>query len=183
MTGEGFTDTSVLVVKTHQPLGPFSAVKYDKVILIVRDPFETIQAEFNRRLSGSPTEHATIEMYERHFKSFAYSAAIEWESLNTYWFNRFPDPSNTYLLFYDDLVRDTQHQLEKALEFLNMDITANHMKCVMTHKDGLYRRPKKNYDFKIFDDKMKKTINDIKNRVYGLLNAKTNTTIHSSPCA
>ena len=136
LTGEGIQDASVLVVKTHEPLPPPNGIvpldsksKYEKVILLVRDPFEAIHAEFNRRLTNNHTEHAPIDVYKTRWKGFAYDEAVKWEHLNTYWFMSFPDPSTRHLIFYDDLVRDTQHQLEKTIEFLNIGITRNQMKC------------------------------------------------------
>ena len=108
-----------------------------------------------------------------------YDAAINWQHLNTYWFNSFPDPSTRLLIFYDELFRDTQHELEKAIAFLNIGITKHQIKCVMTHKEGFYHRPKKIYKAKLFDDNTQKVINGIKERVYRLLKTETNVTMLS----
>lgn len=130
LTGEEVTDASVLVVKTHEPWYPLHGIhgtdaksKYNKVILLVRDPIEAMQAEFNRIVSGSQTEHAPEEMYEREWKRFVHNEATRWEHFNTYWFKSFPNPLTRHLIFYDDLVRNTQKQLETTLEFLNISIT------------------------------------------------------------
>lgn len=54
----------MLVVKTHE-FGPQSYVTFDRAILLVRDPTEAIQAEFNRQ-SGGHIGFAPPENYERH---------------------------------------------------------------------------------------------------------------------
>ena len=183
ITGESITDASVLAVKTHEH-SPNSKFKFNKVILMVRDPFEALQAEFNRQ-SGGHIGHASANSYKRqggkHWKSFALNGAIKWENTNTYWFNSFPDPQTRHVMFYDDLVRDTQHELEKVLDFLNVDITKSQMRCAIRNKEGLYHRSKKKVvGVDLFDAKMQQSINDIKDRVYKLLQeGKNDVTIFS----
>ena len=93
----------------------------------------------------------------------------------TYWFNSFADPQTRHVMFYDDLVRDTQHELEKVLDFLNVDITKSQMRCAIRNKEGLYHRSKKKVvGVDLFDAKMQQSINDIKDRVYKLLQESKN---------
>ena len=54
---ESIANGSVSVVKTHE-FGLESRNKFDRVILLVRDPFSSLKAEFNRR-SGGHTGHAS----------------------------------------------------------------------------------------------------------------------------
>lgn len=56
---ESIANGSVLVVKTHE-FGPKSRSKFDRVVLLVRDPFASLLAEFNRR-SGGHTGHASVD--------------------------------------------------------------------------------------------------------------------------
>jgi hypothetical protein len=53
----------VLVVKTHE-WGPQAERKFQKVILLVRDPAKSIVAEFNRQ-SGGHVGHASQDRYKR----------------------------------------------------------------------------------------------------------------------
>ena len=50
--------SSFLVVKTHE-FGEKARRPFQKVILLVRDPMECLQAEFNRKSSG-PKGHASL---------------------------------------------------------------------------------------------------------------------------
>ena len=56
---ENVNNGSVLVVKTHE-FGPGARKSFEKVILLIRDPFQSLQAEFNRR-SGGHTGHASVD--------------------------------------------------------------------------------------------------------------------------
>ena len=46
-------NNGIIVIKTHELSGKTSA-KYDKVVLIIRNPFDAVLAEFSRRNSGKP---------------------------------------------------------------------------------------------------------------------------------
>ena len=56
---ENVSNGSVLVVKTHE-FGPKARKPFDRVVLLVRNPFASLQAEFNRR-SGGHTGHASAD--------------------------------------------------------------------------------------------------------------------------
>ena len=58
---ESVANGSVLVVKTHE-FGAKARSAFDQVILLVRDPLASLQAEFNRR-SGGHTGHASVDRY------------------------------------------------------------------------------------------------------------------------
>ena len=57
LTKDDYNLTSFLVVKTHS-FGMKARKPFQKVILLVRDPIECLQAEFNRKSSG-PRGHAS----------------------------------------------------------------------------------------------------------------------------
>lgn len=54
---------SVILVKTHE-YGKGEHDLYKKAILLIRNPFKTILAEFNRQ-SGGHIGHAPIRKYEK----------------------------------------------------------------------------------------------------------------------
>jgi hypothetical protein len=62
--GESITNGSVIAIKTHE-FGPDALSAFDRAVLLVRDPFASILAEFNRR-SGGHVGHAAAEKYRRH---------------------------------------------------------------------------------------------------------------------
>ena len=85
------------------------------------------------------------------------------------------------MIFYDELVHNTEHELQRLLDFLNIDITKSQMKCAMTHKEGLYHRSKKKVvGVELFDAKMRQTIIDIKESVYKVLKSKPDSLTLSS---
>ena len=139
--------------------------------MLVRDPYEALIAEFNRRQSGeNHTGHAQFKHSsdKTKWKIYVNRNITTWATTNTGWFNTV-HPSILHVVYYDELVSDTQNVLTKVLDFLNIDIDEHSMKCAMEHKEGLFHRPKKPIAFELFDLNMQKTINRIKDSVYMLL--------------
>ena len=83
--GEGVADSSVLVVKTHET----SRRNFNKAILLVRDPFEAILAEFNRR-SGGHVGHARPKAFKsKEWSNMVQNGALGWEKFNLQWIKHF----------------------------------------------------------------------------------------------
>ena len=114
-----------------------------------RDPFASILAEFNRR-SGGHIGHASLEKFRKNggkvWQEFAVNKGKEWERMNMDWVQNFPGP--LLVILYTDLVQDTERALRRILEFLEISVTQEHMECVLRHKEGIYRRKKKNGNLK-----------------------------------
>ena len=55
------------------------------------------------------------------------------------------------MIFYDDLVRNTDYELRKVLEFLKTNVTNKDIECAMTYKEGLFHRRNKTLDVEYFD--------------------------------
>ena len=49
--GENITDSSVIAIKTHE-WGPAARKPYQRALLVMRSPYDALQAEFNRRYGG-----------------------------------------------------------------------------------------------------------------------------------
>ena len=171
--GENVVNGSVIAVKTHE-FGKESIGAFDKVVLLVRDPFSSLQAEFNRR-SGGHIGHASLDKYKRnngkYWTTFVHSKADEWERMNAAWFGAFR-PEDRLVVSYDDLLSDTRSELTRALNFLlegdekTAALEAASLDCVMRRKQGIYKRPKRLMNFDAFDAEMKSFVNERWRRLY-----------------
>ena len=85
---------------------------FGSAILLVRDPFGSILAEFNRR-SGSHTGHASQGMFSRNHGEYWHAYVInmvrEWEAMNSAWINNFRGP--LLVIKYSDLMDRLEEQL------------------------------------------------------------------------
>ena len=132
------------------------------------------QAEFNRR-SGGHVGHASIEKYRRnngkYWHSFVMNKGTEWEKMNLAWFNAF-SPKDKLVVLYDDLRDHPEPQLRRILDFLGVAITEKSMGCVMSRKEGIYKRNKKNLNIEVFDSEMKRHLIDRRISLYSKIGLK-----------
>jgi hypothetical protein len=61
---EGIRDGRVIVIKTHEAPA-YSQVKYDKMVMVIRNPFAALKAEFNRR-HGGHKGHAKRQLFSKN---------------------------------------------------------------------------------------------------------------------
>jgi Sulfotransferase domain len=132
-----------LVVKTHE-WGPDAEQKFQKVILLVRDPAKAIVAEFNRQ-SGGHVGHASQDRYKRtkgkceriltsfypiyltlftlsfaDWTQFVTNKLWAWEETNLAWGLKFHGPKK--IIFYDHLVEKVEQTIREMLQFLEFPI-------------------------------------------------------------
>ena len=172
--GESVANGSVLAVKTHE-WGQVTREQFDAAILLVRDPFDSILAEFKRR-SGGHIGHPSQEKFNkdngRYWQDFVMTKARDWEAMNTDWINNFQGP--LLVIMYSDLKEKVEEQLKRTLNFLSVSVTKEDMECAMSRKERIYRRQKKRLKMAgpVFDKYLTKLVNQRKERVFKLLRQK-----------
>jgi hypothetical protein len=167
--GESVVNGSVIAVKTHE-WGQATREQFDAAILLVRDPFESILAEFNRR-SGGHVGHASQEKFSRNngqfWQDFVMTKARDWEAMNSDWINNFQGP--LLVIMYSDLKDKVEEQLKRTLDFLSVSVTKEEMECAISRKEGIYRRQKRrNVTGLVFGDQLTQELIDRRERVFKL---------------
>ena len=111
----GRLDGSVAVVKTHH------WIDVQHAIILVRDPLDTLKAEFNRRFSNH-TGHASPEQYAKHWDDHARLSLVQWQMFHWIFYSRLRR-ENILTVTYDDLRTSTHHTLHNILSYLNISVT------------------------------------------------------------
>ncbi|EEB20243.1 conserved hypothetical protein [Pediculus humanus corporis] len=167
--GEYIADSSVIVVKTHEK-GPAAHRGYKKAVLLIRDPMQAIQAEFNRQ-GGGHVGFASPDRYKigkgKFWEKFVQEQIIKWRDTNLDWFFNFTKP--TMILFYDQLISDLESNLRRLLKFLEVNVTESQLQCAIQRKEGIYKRKKKMIHLDPFTKDMKTKIEATKLEVYKLI--------------
>ena len=146
--GEGINNQSVIVVKTHnhgkevimtiilafRGLSLFNikllvGEPFDRAVLLVRDPFAAILAEFNRQHGKSQIGHATVDKFKGDlFGSFAKNMVKKWSKLNLAWFENFKkNPEDIIVIAYEDLVQNPGWQLIRIMDQLLFTYAISHL--------------------------------------------------------
>ncbi|KAM4796983.1 sialate:O-sulfotransferase 1 isoform 1-T1 [Rhinophrynus dorsalis] len=123
-------------VKTHES-GKREIEMYDSSILLIRNPYKALMAEFNRKCAGH-LGYAT----ERHWKSkewpeFVNSYASWWASHALDWLQY---GKRLLVVHYEDLKMDLIGKLKEMVAFLNLPINEDRLLCVENNKDGNFKR-------------------------------------------
>ena len=164
---ESIVNGSVLLVKTHE-FGDEARRPFQKAVVLVRDPFSSLLAEFNRR-SGGHIGYASADKYRRnggrHWRNFVYNMANDWERMNLDWFYGFL-PKRRLVVFYDQLKDHPERELRRLLDFLRVSVSNSTLQCVMDKKEGIYKRSKRLLNFSPFDESMKQLLLEKQKIVY-----------------
>ena len=151
--GESVSNGSVIAVKTHE-WGAGTRDLFTRAILLVRDPFDSILAEFNRR-SGGHIGHASQEKFNRDkgrfWQDFVINKAKDWEDMNSDWINNFHGP--LLVIMYSNMTNRVEEQLQRTLDFLHMSVT-------------------KEESGSVFDNYLTRVVNQRKERVLKLVREK-----------
>ncbi|KAI8504848.1 WSC domain-containing protein 1 [Branchiostoma belcheri] len=114
---EGCINGSVVLVKTHEFGGNNSFKHFDKTILMVRDPYDAILAEFNRHYGGHNGFAARARYKSQAWRDFVEGKSQTWSNTFLDWL-KFPGP--LLIVQYEKLRDDLDNQLRRITRFLNL---------------------------------------------------------------
>ncbi|ESP04709.1 hypothetical protein LOTGIDRAFT_56203, partial [Lottia gigantea] len=173
--GEGYRDDTVIVIKTHK-LGLKERKKYQKAVVLIRDPLDAIRSNFNvkgrghlshapysayrkRYSEGNLDRTATLACYSisNYWPTFTRQRAIAWYMFYLDWLE-FKGP--LHVIQYEKLRNDTAHEMQKLLRFLAVPYTQSNMSCMLRNREGDFKRKavKKLKPFQRFSSNMTKLI-------------------------
>ncbi|XP_078485224.1 sialate:O-sulfotransferase 2-like [Ciona intestinalis] len=133
-----------LLVKDHIYTDKrISLFDYSSVVLLVRNPFKALVAEFNRRKSQNHVGFAKPEDFRStDWSSYATSMAAEW--LNTI-AEVFRSGIPVRMVYYEDLLSHTPEEIEKLLKHIPRadDAFQTRKHCLDRNQIGDYKRPER----------------------------------------
>ncbi|XP_064612581.1 WSCD family member AAEL009094-like [Liolophura sinensis] len=166
--GEGVANTSVIAVKTHE-WGPQERAKFDRCVLIIREPYGALLAEFNRRHAGH-RGHATSSNFGRAWREFVYARSRDWQKMNFDWL-QFDGP--LHVIRYENLMTDLLAEMRKLLTFLGTRVSNRDFSCMMKNSEGLFHRTDAGgYAKDHYDNKMVHLIDSIWTNMTEYLNSR-----------
>lgn len=169
--GTGDNDTSIwrksnpclkqtVIVKSHEwkdfdnPDG--EPCQPEGAILLIRNPYGAILAEFNRRKSGKTGIAPTSKFKTQEWTNFAKSSAKEWSKSIQ---DELRMIQHVLIVFYENLVKNTQYELRRMLDFLQVAQNETRIACLLQNSTGYFKRVHKNFSFNPFSANINRTIN------------------------
>ncbi|XP_058484201.1 sialate:O-sulfotransferase 1 [Solea solea] len=125
-----------ICVKTHES-GQKEIEMFDSGILLIRNPYRSLMAEFNRKCAGHLGHATDTQWKSKDWPEFVSSYAPWWASHALSWlkFGR-----RLLVVHYEELQRALLPQLRLITAFLNVTMTEERLLCAQSNQDGHFKR-------------------------------------------
>ncbi|XP_025903771.1 WSC domain-containing protein 1 [Nothoprocta perdicaria] len=145
-----------ICVKTHES-GKTDIEMFDSAILLIRNPYKSLMAEFNRKYAGHLGYATDRNWKSKEWPDFVNSYASWWASHVLDWLKY---GKRLLVIHYEDLKQSLIPTLKEMVAFLNMTVTEDRLLCVENNRDGNFKRSgTKQKGFEPFTPEMKDLIN------------------------
>ncbi|KAG9263095.1 WSC domain-containing protein 1-like [Astyanax mexicanus] len=126
-----------ICVKTHES-GQREIELFDSAVLLIRNPYRCLVAEFNRKCAGHLGYAPDTHWKSKEWPEFMDSYASWWASHVLSWlkFSR-----RLLVVHYEVLQMDLLPQLKLITAFLNASIPEHRLLCAESNRDGHFKRP------------------------------------------
>ena len=110
-------------------------------MVLVRDPFDALLAEFNRKHTKNHTGFAPDQKFETEWLSYVTNSIEYWRGFHIYFKNQYESHKvlfTRFETFHENLIEE----LQRILHFLGFHMTPEVQKCVQNKQEGLFHRKK-----------------------------------------
>jgi hypothetical protein len=131
LVGEGVTNQSLTpIIKTHFPeRRGYMTYNAERIILLVRNPFDAIDSYWNMCTTNTHTESVTDEIYTKYAEKFRNLANYEfgtWLRFHTHWLTttstQFSPPEHlgqpVLIVRFEDLIQHMEETMQDILKFI-----------------------------------------------------------------
>ncbi|PIK58683.1 putative WSC domain-containing protein 2 [Apostichopus japonicus] len=136
--------------------------KINKTILLIRDLFEAIKAEFNRYHGKNGKLHTRIAPIAL-YKSEAWPKLIDkqlnkWQKLIDDITANFANNDRLLIVYFQDLKSDLRTELKRIVEFLELPLNEDRLICTLKNQQGQFHRHHKALPFNPFNAAQQKLV-------------------------
>ncbi|XP_078083373.1 sialate:O-sulfotransferase 2 [Mustelus asterias] len=125
-----------ICIKTHES-GKKEIELFDAAILLIRNPYKALMAEFNRKYGGHIGFASETHWRGKEWPEFVKNYAPWWVSHTLDWLKY---GRKVLVVHYEDLKRDLFNQLKKMVSVLGLNVSDDRLLCVESQKDGNFKR-------------------------------------------
>ncbi|XP_067395463.1 sialate:O-sulfotransferase 2 [Emydura macquarii macquarii] len=125
-----------ICIKTHES-GQKEIEAFDSAILLVRNPYKALMAEFNRKYGGHIGFASHAHWKGKEWPEFVKNYAPWWATHTLDWLKY---GKNVLVVHFEDLKRDLFVQLKRMVSLLGTVVFEDRLLCVEGQKDGNFKR-------------------------------------------
>ncbi|XP_072101750.1 sialate:O-sulfotransferase 2-like isoform X2 [Mobula birostris] len=126
----------LICIKTHES-GRKEIESFDAAILLIRNPYKALMAEFNRKYGGHIGFASEAHWRGKEWPEFVKNYAPWWASHTLDWLKY---GKEVLVVHYEDLKHDLFNQLKKMVSILGLSVSDDRLLCVESQKDGNFKR-------------------------------------------
>lgn len=125
-----------ICIKTHES-GRNEIEAFDAGILMIRNPYKALMAEFNRKYGGHIGFASRAHWKGNEWPEFVKNYAPWWASHTLDWLQY---GRRVHVVHFEELKRDLFAQLKGMVQFLGLEVSEERLLCVEGQKDGNFKR-------------------------------------------
>ncbi|KAM9259610.1 sialate:O-sulfotransferase 2 [Cariama cristata] len=125
-----------ICIKTHES-GQKEIESFDSAILLIRNPYKALMAEFNRKYGGHIGFAAHAHWKGKEWPEFVANYAPWWATHTLDWLRY---GKKVLVVHFEDLKRDLFIQLQRMVGLLGITACEDRLLCVEGQKDGNFKR-------------------------------------------
>nr|XP_034975592.1 WSC domain-containing protein 2 [Zootoca vivipara] len=125
-----------ICIKTHES-GQKEIEAFDAAILLIRNPYKALMAEFNRKYGGHIGFAAHAHWKGKEWPEFVKNYAPWWATHTLDWLKY---GKNVLVVHFEDLKQDLFIQLKRMVSLLGITVLEDRLLCVEGQKDGNFKR-------------------------------------------
>ncbi|NXS98023.1 WSCD2 protein, partial [Jacana jacana] len=125
-----------ICIKTHES-GQKEIESFDSAILLIRNPYKALMAEFNRKYGGHIGFAAHAHWKGKEWPEFVANYAPWWATHTLDWLRY---GKKVLVVHFEDLKRDLFVQLQRMVGLLGISACEDRLLCVEGQKDGNFKR-------------------------------------------
>ncbi|KAM6403734.1 sialate:O-sulfotransferase 2 [Rhynochetos jubatus] len=125
-----------ICIKTHES-GQKEIESFDSAILLIRNPYKALMAEFNRKYGGHIGFAAHAHWKGKEWPEFVANYAPWWATHTLDWLRY---GKKVLVVHFEDLKQDLFIQLQRMVGLLGITACEDRLLCVEGQKDGNFKR-------------------------------------------
>uniref|UniRef100_A0A8C9VPG6 WSC domain containing 2 n=2 Tax=Scleropages formosus TaxID=113540 RepID=A0A8C9VPG6_SCLFO len=147
-----------ICIKTHES-GRKEIEAFDAAILVMRNPYKALMAEFNRKYGGHIGFASQAHWKGREWPEFVKNYAPWWASHTLDWLSF---GKRVHVVHFEELKKDLFVQLKNIVLFLGLEVSEDRLLCVEGQKDGNFKRSGlRKLEYDPYTAEMRATIDDL----------------------
>ncbi|CAG5096594.1 Oidioi.mRNA.OKI2018_I69.XSR.g14692.t1.cds [Oikopleura dioica] len=134
----------------------------DGAVLLIRNPFDAILAEFNRNHGGGHTGHAAKEAFyakntkeiwpgkdKRAWYPLVLDQANRWYNIYSRYLT---NTENIHVIYFEEMKENLGPPMRRVVDFLDVEVVdfESRLKCLLSNTEGSFKRTKQPLDFDPF---------------------------------